>query len=171
MKTVSSQLFFAITALSLNLNGHHVLSFSPPCCVSSVLGVRSLPRTKGPQFKDTSRQQQKLDRVAHRATSTSVDNSDIISTVSLLVPASSSDQTASKFGSKSPVPHPSYIEAAEQLARKISHFSDGRIIANVVTPPENGQDFLALFPLHLYKCYGYPSGRGPNPFRIKEKQK
>mmetsp|Transcript_37833 Transcript_37833/g.68138 ORF Transcript_37833/g.68138 Transcript_37833/m.68138 type:complete len:566 (+) Transcript_37833:126-1823(+) len=138
---VSSQLFFAITALTLH--GHHVSSFSPPCRALSSLGVRSLPRSKDSQFKDTSRQQHKLVRVAHSATSTpesDVNNIDIIGTVSLLVPSSSSDQTASKFGSKSPVPHPSYIEAAEQLARKISHFSDGRIITSVVTPPENGQD-------------------------------
>mmetsp|Transcript_25806 Transcript_25806/g.51743 ORF Transcript_25806/g.51743 Transcript_25806/m.51743 type:complete len:581 (+) Transcript_25806:95-1837(+) len=58
---------------------------------------------------------------------------DIIGTVALLVP--SSDQP-SKFGSKSPVQPPSYREAAEQLARKIKQFSDGRIAAQVVTPSD-----------------------------------
>jgi hypothetical protein len=58
----------------------------------------------------------------------------IIGTVALLVPSSPS--AASKFGSRSPVlSPPSYLEVAEQLARKISHFSDGRVVARVVTPP------------------------------------
>eukprot|EP00985_Skeletonema_marinoi_P017878 scaffold9898_cov198-Skeletonema_marinoi.AAC.1 len=66
-------------------------------------------------------------------TDTTTTTPDIIGTVALLVP--SSDQP-SKFGSKSPVQPPSYREAAEQLARKIKQFSDGRIAAQVVTPSD-----------------------------------
>lgn len=65
----------------------------------------------------------------------SSDNSDIIGTVALLVP-SSSDDSPSKFGSKSPVQPPTYRNAAEQLARKIKQFSDGRVVAQVVTPSD-----------------------------------
>lgn len=75
--------------------------------------------------------------VALRA-SAAATNGEPIGTVALLVP--SSDDAKSKFGSKSPVPPPSYLEAAEQLARKISHFSDGRVSATVVTPPSGGGD-------------------------------
>lgn len=64
---------------------------------------------------------------------TTLDNN-IIGTVALLVP-SSSDQL-SKFGSKSPVQPPSHRAAAEQLARKIKQFSDGRVVAQVVTPSD-----------------------------------
>jgi hypothetical protein len=64
---------------------------------------------------------------------TPLDNN-IIGTVALLVP-SSSDQL-SKFGSKSPVQPPSYRDAAEQLARKIKQFSDGRVVTHVVTPSD-----------------------------------
>lgn len=38
------------------------------------------------------------------------------------------------------MPPPSYAEAAEQLARKIRQFSDGRVVAAVATPPENGPE-------------------------------
>ena len=61
------------------------------------------------------------------------DDDSIIGTVALLVP--SSPAATSKFGSRSPVPPPSYLEVAEQLVRKISHFSDGRVVARVVNPP------------------------------------
>lgn len=71
----------------------------------------------------------------HHATASNVD---IIGTVALLVPSSSTE--LSKYGSKSPAPRPSYQEAAEHLARKISHFSDGRIEAVVVTPSTNQDD-------------------------------
>jgi len=66
----------------------------------------------------------------------SSDGSDIIGTVALLVP-SSSDDSPSKFGSKSPVQPPTYRNAAEQLARKIKQFSDGRVVAQVVTPSDD----------------------------------
>ena len=68
--------------------------------------------------------------------SLSSDGSDIIGTVALLVP-SSDDDSPSKFGSKSPVQPPSYRDAAEQLARKIKQFSDGRVVAQVVTPSDD----------------------------------
>ena len=62
-------------------------------------------------------------------------DSSIVGTVALLVPSSPS--ATSKFGSRSPVAlsPPSYLEVAEQLVRKIRHFSDGRVVARVVTPP------------------------------------
>jgi hypothetical protein len=60
-----------------------------------------------------------------------------IGTVTILVP-SLPDQ--SLFGSKSPVPPPTYQFAAEQLARKIGQFSDGRITASVVNPLEKDDD-------------------------------
>lgn len=66
----------------------------------------------------------------------SSDGSDIIGTVALLVPSSSYD-SPSKFGSKSPVQPPTYRNAAEQLARKIKQFSDGRVVAQVVTPSDD----------------------------------
>jgi len=59
----------------------------------------------------------------------------IIGTVALLVPSSS--MTISKFGSKSPISPPSYIEVAQQLVRKIRHFSDGRIIATIISPDDD----------------------------------
>lgn len=62
-----------------------------------------------------------------------IDN--MIGTVSLLVP--SSEQSISKYGAKSPIDSPSYIDVAKQLVRKINQFSDGRIVANVVTPESN----------------------------------
>lgn len=58
----------------------------------------------------------------------------IIGTVALLVPTSL--MTISKFGSKSPISPPSYIEVAQQLVRKIRHFSDGRIIAQIISPDD-----------------------------------
>jgi len=61
-----------------------------------------------------------------------------IGTVTLLVPSSSSE--TSSFGSKSPVSPPSFRLAAEQLARKIRQFSDGRISTRVVTPLEIQDD-------------------------------
>eukprot|EP00584_Thalassiosira_punctigera_P003674 CAMPEP_0172535120 /NCGR_PEP_ID=MMETSP1067-20121228/7261_1 /TAXON_ID=265564 ORGANISM="Thalassiosira punctigera, Strain Tpunct2005C2" /NCGR_SAMPLE_ID=MMETSP1067 /ASSEMBLY_ACC=CAM_ASM_000444 /LENGTH=516 /DNA_ID=CAMNT_0013320019 /DNA_START=240 /DNA_END=1791 /DNA_ORIENTATION=+ len=85
-----------------------------------------------------------IGQIVRRVSSTpgpEVDDKDVIGTVAILVPSSSTEQPPSEFGSKSPVPHPSYIEAAEQLARKIRHFSDGRVVVNVVTPPESGQDY------------------------------
>lgn len=68
-------------------------------------------------------------------TTTTLDNT-IIGTVALLVPSSSSSDQPSKFGTKSPVQPPSYRDAAEQLARKIKQFSDGRVVAQVVTPSD-----------------------------------
>lgn len=59
----------------------------------------------------------------------------IIGTVALLVPTSL--MTISKFGSKSPISPPSYIEVAQQLVRKIRHFSDGRIIASIISPDDS----------------------------------
>ncbi|KAL3807684.1 hypothetical protein ACHAXA_007330 [Cyclostephanos tholiformis] len=63
------------------------------------------------------------------------DDDAMIGTVALLVPSSSS--AISEFGIRSPISStpPSYAEVAAQLARKIAHFSDGRIIARVVHPP------------------------------------
>jgi hypothetical protein len=66
----------------------------------------------------------------------------IIGTVAILVP--SSLMTVSKFGSKSPVSPPSYIEVAAQLVRKIRHFSDGRIIASIILPDDNASSSLAI---------------------------
>lgn len=63
----------------------------------------------------------------------------LIGTVVLLV---SSTDGRSKFGSKSPISPPTYREVAGQLARKICHFSDGRIITEVVTPSDSTDQCL-----------------------------
>jgi hypothetical protein len=63
---------------------------------------------------------------------------DIIGTVTILVPSSSNE--SSSFGSKSPVSKPSYQTIAEQLARKIRQFSDGKISTQVVNPLETDDD-------------------------------
>ena len=73
--------------------------------------------------------------VANSETTTTTLDNNIIGTVALLVPSDSSDHS-SKYGSKSPVKPPSYREAAEQLARKIFQFSDGRIVTQIVTPSD-----------------------------------
>ena len=122
---VLSPLFFALIII-----GHRLaLSFSP--------SFRYLPSSLSwsTRVEATSRHRTHS-HFATPASGADIDN--IIGTVALLVP--SSDQASSKFGSKSPVPPPSYIEAAKQLARKIRHFSDGRILADVVTPADTGQD-------------------------------
>mmetsp|Transcript_8034 Transcript_8034/g.18162 ORF Transcript_8034/g.18162 Transcript_8034/m.18162 type:complete len:506 (-) Transcript_8034:93-1610(-) len=137
---------FLSALLILALKGDHVSSFSPSQRVAS--SSATLTRSDSLRFRATpNRQYDNLSRVSialSATTSTSeseVDTDDIIGTVTLIVPAAtSSDQASSKFGSKSPVLPPSYTEAAEQLARKIRHFSDGRIIAKVVTPDENSDD-------------------------------
>ena len=84
------------------------------------------------------------------------DSDSVIGTVTLLVPESSSDRE-SGYGSKSPTSEnpPTYMEVAEQLTRKIRHFSDGRIVAKVVTPSDSNSDDTcmkcnALFALGLF---------------------
>ncbi|KAL7537514.1 hypothetical protein ACHAXR_009801 [Thalassiosira sp. AJA248-18] len=142
-------ILFALAVFGLNGGYHGVSSFSPSLRTPPSAVKRSLSWSDGSRFKATAtswQQNNNLGRVTHRASSTPMSmvddvNIDVIGTVALLVPSSSSGgQSSSKFGSKSPVPPPSYIEAAEQLARKIRHFSDGRIVAKVVTPAENGED-------------------------------
>jgi len=64
-----------------------------------------------------------------------------VGTVAILVPKS--DNGPSPFGSKSPVSRPSYQLAAEQLARKIRQFSDGKVSTRVVTPGDNDDACLA----------------------------
>jgi hypothetical protein len=63
---------------------------------------------------------------------------DTIGTVAILVPSLSDE--LSPFGSKSPVPRPSYQLAAEQLARKIRQFSDGKISTHIAFPLERDDD-------------------------------
>lgn len=64
-----------------------------------------------------------------------------IGTVAILVPKSAHEP--SLFGYKSPVSRPSYQLAAEQLARKIRQFSDGKVSTKVVTPGDNDDACLA----------------------------
>mmetsp|Transcript_22681 Transcript_22681/g.45926 ORF Transcript_22681/g.45926 Transcript_22681/m.45926 type:complete len:560 (+) Transcript_22681:55-1734(+) len=65
-----------------------------------------------------------------------------LGSVTLLIPSTDEDAGVyrSKFGEKSPVSCPSYLSAAKQLARKISHFSDGQIFTNVVSASDNDGD-------------------------------
>ncbi len=77
--------------------------------------------------------------VSSTITSHSDEGDEVIGTVVLLV---SSTDGRSKFGSKSPLRNPTYLEVAEQLARKISHFSDGRISSEVVTPSDSSDSRL-----------------------------
>ena len=72
---------------------------------------------------------------------------DVIGTVGILVPSDGS--AISGFGKKSPADSPTYRDAADQLARKISHFSDGRIVATVVSPGEECLAYDAFFGLGL----------------------
>eukprot|EP00574_Skeletonema_japonicum_P000066 CAMPEP_0201739508 /NCGR_PEP_ID=MMETSP0593-20130828/45818_1 /ASSEMBLY_ACC=CAM_ASM_000672 /TAXON_ID=267983 /ORGANISM="Skeletonema japonicum, Strain CCMP2506" /LENGTH=577 /DNA_ID=CAMNT_0048233781 /DNA_START=449 /DNA_END=2185 /DNA_ORIENTATION=- len=87
--------------------------------------------------RNTFLQSQTIDEINTDTTTTHLDddNTNIIGTVALLVPSTTSNRP-SKFGSKSPVQPPSYHEAAEQLARKIRQFSDGRVATRIVTPSD-----------------------------------
>ena len=55
-----------------------------------------------------------------------------IGNVALLLPSIGSDTKQSKFGAKSPVDPPTYLEAATHLVNKISWFADGLVDVDIV---------------------------------------
>ena len=125
----SSIHFFIVALLTLTENCFRILSFPAPYQTS--LWIRHLQLQ---HQRPTSSSASCAASTTTRIKSHSEKNDGVIGTVALLV---SSTDCRSKFGSKSPLPPPSYLEVAEQLARKIRHFSDGRIITEVVTPPDS----------------------------------
>ena len=94
----------------------------------------SLYKTNSLTRSNTIVQSQTVDAIPETILDDITTFGNIIGTVTLLIPSTSNQP--SKFGSKSPVPPPSYRNAAEQLARKIRQFSDGRIVTQVVTPSD-----------------------------------
>jgi hypothetical protein len=73
-----------------------------------------------------------------KLSSTKYIDSNTIGSVTILVP--SSPDESSPYGGKSPVSRPSYKLAAEQLARKIRQFSDGKVSTLVVNPLARDDD-------------------------------
>ena len=156
MKVLSS----GVACVAVVLGGYRgASSFSPslPTTQSSA-SASALKRSSAISWFGESRtikaassyRRNSLEKLANYATNNSspgADNqevADLIGTVALVVPSSASDSDVSKFGSKSPMSPPTYVEAAQQLARKIRHFSDGRIVAKVVTAGENDADNILL---------------------------
>ncbi len=82
-----------------------------------------------------------------------------LGSVTLLIPSTNDDTTVykSKFGAKSPVSRPTYLSAAEQLARKISHFSDGRISTNVVSASGNDDEKETCLKANALIAFGLTS--------------
>ena len=120
----------ALLAIALAENCDMISSFSIPTPIRATPASNYLTRHLPHQ---RSRSTPVLRAAALTLKSHADKNNKIIGTVALLVP---SNDCRSKFGSKSPLPPPSYREVAEQLARKISHFSDGRISTEVVSPTD-----------------------------------
>ncbi|CAB9507705.1 Violaxanthin [Seminavis robusta] len=79
-------------------------------------------------------------------TSTSSDD-DVIGSVAILLPSEgAADSVLSRFGDKSPVGCPPVWDAAEQLARKTTHFSLDKITTELILAPNinNNSDDIAL---------------------------
>jgi hypothetical protein len=61
-----------------------------------------------------------------------------IGTVTILIPSNDADVRKAKYGDKSPVGNPTILEAATQLACKISWFSEGSVTATIVRAADDG---------------------------------